>query len=42
MDEKKLIQGAASLIAKSALSLFVNDRHRWSTRLVLLAGLYLN
>lgn len=32
MEEKKLIQASASLIAKSALSLFVNDQHRWSTR----------
>ncbi len=32
MDEKKLIQASVTLVAKSALSLFVNDRHRWSTR----------
>lgn len=32
MREKDLIQASACLIAKSALSLFVNDQHRWSTR----------
>lgn len=32
MREKDLIQASACLIARSALSLFVNDQHRWSTR----------
>ena len=32
MEEKKLIQASASILAKAALNLFVADQHRWSTR----------